>query len=307
MENTNSLLPVKSDFVFKLIFGDQRNVDILGDFLRSVLDISEDEYDRLTIIDPHVKKESENDKYGILDVKVHTKNGTVLHVEIQVKPVPDMKPRIVYSQAKMITEQISAGANWSVINRTISIIITDYTLVEENSKYHNQFRYRSQDGTELTRLSEINTLELNKLPQNADNSELWYWMKFIKSDDKEVLDMIAERNPRMKKAVGVLMELSADERTRMLYEEREIARRDIASMMEGAKREGHAEGHAKGHAEGRAKGHAEGHAKGRAEGHAKALESLALALKLLKRNRPIEEIVEDTGLSRGEIEMLMGR
>jgi predicted transposase/invertase (TIGR01784 family) len=212
-----------------------------------------------------------------------------------------MKPRIVYSQAKMITEQLSAGANWSVINRTISIIITDYTLVEENSKYHNQFRYRSQDGTELTRLSEINTLELNKLPQNAEHSELWYWMKFIKSDDKEVLDMIADRNPRMRKAVGVLMELSADERTRMLYEEREIARRDIASMMEGAKREGRAEGHA----EGRAKGHAEGHAKGHAEGHAKAIE--ALALKLLKRNRPIEEIVEDTGLSRGEIEMLMGR
>jgi hypothetical protein len=44
----------------------------------------------------------------------------------------------------------------------------------------------------------------------------------------------------MRKAVGVLMELSADERTRMLYEEREIARRDIASMMEGAKREGRA-------------------------------------------------------------------
>ena len=28
---SKNLLPVKSDFIFKLIFGDQRNVDILGE------------------------------------------------------------------------------------------------------------------------------------------------------------------------------------------------------------------------------------------------------------------------------------
>ena len=52
------------------------------------------------------------------------------------------------------------------------------------------------------------------------------------------LDMIAERSPQMKKAVGVLKEISADERTRMLYEEREKARRDMVSRLSGAKREG---------------------------------------------------------------------
>ena len=35
---------------------------------------------------------------------------------------------------------------------------------------------------------------------------------------------------------GVLKELSADERTRMLYEQREIARRDMVSRMDGARR-----------------------------------------------------------------------
>ncbi|MCL2124971.1 MAG: Rpn family recombination-promoting nuclease/putative transposase, partial [Oscillospiraceae bacterium] len=75
MDNKMSLLPVKSDFVFKLIFGDQRNVDILAAFLRSVLDIPDDEYDQLTIVDPYLKKESEDDKYSILDVKLHTVSG----------------------------------------------------------------------------------------------------------------------------------------------------------------------------------------------------------------------------------------
>ncbi|MDR1501797.1 MAG: Rpn family recombination-promoting nuclease/putative transposase [Prevotella sp.] len=268
------LLPVKSDFVFKLIFGDQRNADILAEFLKSVLDIPNEEYDRLTIVDPYVKKESENDKYAILDVKVHTKSKSIVHVEIQVKPIPDMKERTLYSQSKMITEQISSGKDWAVINRVVSIIITDYPFVPENENYHNQFRYRTKDGMNFTDLSEINTLELTKLPSDADKSELWYWMKFIKSDDREVLDMIAERNPQMRKAVGVLKELSADERTRMIYEDREKARRDMASMMSGARKEGVTEA------------------------------TEVIARKLLKRNRPIEEIIEDTGLTSEQIEML---
>ena len=43
--------------------------------------------------------------------------------------------------------------------------------------------------------------------------------------------MLATRSPQMRKAVGVLKELSADEATRMLYEKREMARRDIESQL----------------------------------------------------------------------------
>ena len=123
----------------------------------------------------------------------------------------------------------------------VSTIITDYTFVPENGNYHNQFRYRTKEGTEFTGLSEINTLELSKLPSDADQSDLWYWMKFIKSDDGEVLDMIAESNQQMRKTIGVLKELSDDECARMIYEDREKARRDMASMISAARREGRQE------------------------------------------------------------------
>ena len=101
----------------------------------------------------------------------------------------------------------------------------------DGDRYHHQFRYRTKDGTEFTKLVEIDTLELKKLPPEADNTELWYWMKFIKSDDEGVLDMLAQQSRQMRKAVGVLKELSADERTRMLYEKREMARMDIESII----------------------------------------------------------------------------
>ena len=166
---------------------------------------------------------------------------------------------------------MASGKNHSDIKRVVSIIVTNYTLIPENKHYHNKFRYRSdKDGAEFTNLTEINTLELSKLPPDADNTELWYWMKFIKSDDEEVLDMLAQRSPQMRKAVGVLKELSADERTRMLYEEREIARRDIASMVDGAKR----------------------------------VRSIEIAENLLGMNMPLDQIVTATGLTREEVENL---
>jgi predicted transposase/invertase (TIGR01784 family) len=51
-----------------------------------------------------------------------------------------------------------------------------------------------------------------------------------------------------------------------------------------------------------AKAEAEGEARGEARGEQHR--SIDIAQKLLKRNRPIEEIVEDTGLSREEVEAL---
>jgi len=236
MESKKSLLPVKSDFVFKLIFGDQRNVDILGAFLSSVLDIPKDEYERITIINPHLKKESKDDKYGILDVKLHTKNGSIVHIEIQLKVLTNLKPRIVYSLSKLITEQISSGEDWGIIKRTISIVITDEVFIVTGDKYHHQFRYRTKDGIDFTDLVEINTLDLSKLPKNDDSTDLWYWMKFIKSDNEEEIDMLAEKSPQMKKAVGILKELSADERNRMLYESRFMAEIDLNSRVSDEKK-----------------------------------------------------------------------
>jgi predicted transposase/invertase (TIGR01784 family) len=267
------LLPVTSDFVFKMIFGDQRNADILAAFLKSVLDIPDEEYDHLTVVDPYVKKESADDKYGILDVKVHTVSGSVVHVEIQVKVIPELTSRTVYSQSKLITEQLSSRQKFAEIKRVASILITDENFIPGEG-YHHQFRYRTAEGMEFTNLVEINTLELRKLPTDDDSTELWYWMQFIRSDNEEVLEMLAQRSPAMRKAVGVLKELSADERSRMLFESREMARMDFESMNDKARRDGSNE------------------------------RAVTIARNALKKSMPISDIADITGLTREEIEAL---
>gem|GEM_PF-1943718 len=60
------------------------------------------------------------------------------------------------------------------------------------------------------------------------------------------MEAVANKDPLIKKAVVRLMELSADERTRLLYEAREKERMDNESREEWARDTGRAEGKAEG-------------------------------------------------------------
>ncbi len=64
----------------------------------------------------------------------------------------------------------------------------------------------------------------------------------------------------------------------------------------------YAEGRAEGRVEGRAEGRVEGRAEGRAEGIIE--EKRGMAKKLLRRGVPINIVVEDTDLTREEVEVI---
>ena len=65
-------LPVKSDVVFRLFFADEKNVDFLTGFLKSVLQLPEDEYKEIEIADPYLLPDYIGDKLAVIDVKLHT-------------------------------------------------------------------------------------------------------------------------------------------------------------------------------------------------------------------------------------------
>ena len=116
---------------------------------------------------------------------------------------------------------------------------------------------------------EIHVVELPKLPQKNDGTDLYDWIRFIKAKDKEEFEMLAKQSNYLTKAYETLEEISADKQKRMEYDARQKALYDYNTMiiesLERGRAEGRAEGEAKGRAEGEAKGRAEGEAKGRAE------------------------------------------
>ena len=293
------LLPLKNDFVFKLVFGDKRRVELLTAFLQAVLDLPVEEYDKVTIVDPNVKKEYIKDKAGILDVKIHTKSGTVIDVEIQVEPYAPLEKRIPFYQAKMLSEQIDEGNDYDVIKPVISIIITDFNLIAGSKAYHHRFRfYDARHKVEFSSVQEINTLELTKLPKTSDRSDLFDWMKLIGAQSEEDYTMLAEKRPIFKKVVAVVKKLSADEEARMEYDKHEMWRMDYAATMRNAARKGMARGLAEGLEKGMAKGMEKGMAEGRVE------ERVKVARNLKQQGVDVSVITATTGLSKEKIERL---
>jgi predicted transposase/invertase (TIGR01784 family) len=238
-------LPVKFDVVFHLFFADERNEEELVCLLKSILSLPEDEYESIEIADPHLLSEYVGDKYAVIDVKLHTKSKKTIHIEVQLKVPPTMRERVVFYGAKLVTEQMGSGDDFKKIQKVVSIVITDEDLISGSRKYHHKFTFFDPDaGVEITDTIEIHTIELRKLPPSADGTALYDWAKFIDAETQEELDMLAERNPQVGRAVVKLRELSADERARDMFERREKGRRDVAAFADKARQEGVAEGRA---------------------------------------------------------------
>jgi predicted transposase/invertase (TIGR01784 family) len=247
------------------------------------LDLSGDELERLTITDPIFKQEHSDDKYGILDVKVYTKSGKVIDVEIQVKSKSGIKERIVYYTSRLLSEQMTIGDTYCKIEKAISIVIADFRLVDDSPYYHNRYRlYDSGSDTYFADVFEINTLELRKLPASEDGSKLWDWLKLISTEEEEVMEQLAEKNDNIRKTVGVLKEMSNDEIERALADARQKAIWDKAAEQDYEINEA------------RRSGLKEGREEGKVE-DARAMRA---------KGYPISDIAEITGLSPNEIKEL---
>jgi len=270
----NKILSPMSDIIFKMLMGTESSIEILTDFLLAVLNLSPDEYTDVSITNPFLLQEYKGDKLGILDVKLKLKSGKVVNIEVQVDPMPFMESRILFYVSKLITEQISESDQYDKIKRVISIIIADHQLIKQSDKYHHHFKlYDLESQVLLTDALEIHTLEVPKtrpLSEDVGNSHLLTWMKFFDAKTEEELKMLAEKSPVMQKATLRLMELSADEKARQLYEAQLKERRDNYAREQGAVQQN----------------------------------SYKIATNALRKGMSIEDTAEITGLSYAEIEAL---
>jgi predicted transposase/invertase (TIGR01784 family) len=257
-----------NDFVFKKVFGD--NLNILRDFLGAVLDLPPEEYKDLTVLDPNLDREYFDDKLGILDVKVTTNSGKVLDIEVQVKPQRSIWKRMLFYTSKMVVEQVKSGHPYDRLNRAISILITDFVMIQENGAYHNCFRlYDKKTEAHFPDSLEINILEIPKL-NKADGTQLSNWLRFFSATTEEDFMDVAQTSPAINEAWGVIKVLSGDERARALAEAREKHLMDMASYMDDARYEG----------------------------------KLEVVRNALQENMPVEVIARITGLPLDEIQRI---
>ena len=245
MEQQQESFSLTNDHIFRSIFG-QRNVESLADFLSAVLGMPATEFGTIEVDDPNLfrkRKKGKGSKGCELDIRVRTARGEAIIIELQLNPETAFRERVVFLNARVFAEQMKRGEEYKALNRTISVVITDFTLIKENGCWHNRYGwYNAKDGSLLTDAQEIFVLELPKLPEEGDGTRLWNWLKLLKMRRVDEMEAISKGNKAMSDVVVTFREMSADEAERRIAEAVEKQERDRRAQIDYGEMVGEARG-----------------------------------------------------------------
>ncbi len=242
------LMKPKIDFAFKEIMMDESAR--IG-FLSAILKLNPSDIRKTKILNTNLEKLHKDEKQGILDVRILMNNHTEIDIEIQLSALNVWADRALFYLAKMYTEQIHSGENYTVFKKCVSISILDFDLFKHVPEFYSCFHIREDSRHTLyTDKMEFHVLELPKLPKELkeDSNDILLWAKFINAEQKEEFDMLAEKNPYISSAYQHLQVISQDKKKRMEYEAREKAIRDYNQGILEAEARGEARGKARGEA-----------------------------------------------------------
>ncbi len=278
------LLSPLVDFLFKRIFGDPDNTEILIAFLNGVFEDAGDPLvESVELLNPFIDKDALTDKMSVLDIRAKTQADTLIDIEIQIRNAGNMRARSLYYWAKLYEGQIHEGDPYHMLNPAIAINVLNFVELA-NDRVHNVFHVRNADGEVLTDHLALHFLELPKMHQNLTPSSqhLMRWLLFLITRTKPGLEELVKEDHIMEKALNVLEFLSQDEKTRMLYEARQKGLHDYVSAIASAEEKGEK--------------------RGREEGREEGIRDVAQ--RMLRKGVPIPDIADVTGLSEAEIKAL---
>lgn len=280
-----SLLKITNDYVFKRIFGQKKNSDILKDLLQAILTDIEI---RSIKVNQEVSLERQlmTDKLGILDIVATLNNGVKVNIEMQVKDYHNTVDRSVFYESGIFHENLNKNEDYLQIPKAIGIWILNYDIFNSGPFHEIARLKRDYENIVLTDKIEIHYIQLPKFKKKCKriSNKLEEWLSFISCNNLEEISMI--ENEYVKKAEEELEYLSGDAAERRLAELREKAIRDEAAAMAGATRRGIEHGLKQGRKEGQ------------------ELEKIQIAKKMLEKNIDINTIIEVTGLTKEKIESL---
>ena len=267
----------KTDTLFKMLF--VQYPELLKKLVAELLGISLESIERFTIHNPEMPPENLGDKFCRLDINMMV-NGQRVDLEVQVNDEGDYPERVLYYWAREFSSALATGQGYAALPRTIVISIMDFDLFD-CKEYHSFFQ--PLETARYTLLSDkmgFHFFELPKLPDDiTQENMLLLWLSLFKAETEEELERIKGMEvPVMSQAINAYYTITASSEFREKERLREKARHDEAQALYNARRE--------------------------AKREARREEKFEIARKLIKRNRPVSEIAEDTGLMYEEIEQL---
>ena len=297
-----------TDFGFKRIFGQEIN----NDFLNLLLD-GERHITDLTIKNPEMQPEREEERLIVFDLYCESDDGTQFIVEMQAARQNYFLDRSLYYQSRAIIAQGEKGKDWCYdLQPVYGIFFMDFTI-SGCSGLRTDVALMDMKTNKVfnPKLRQI-YLELPHFTKEANECENDFerWLYLIKN--MKILKRMPFKAQRAiwDKLLEVADVASLNEDEQAQYHRALKNYRDYHNVIETAKQDGHEAGWKEGHAKGLEQGHKEGLKEGERKGLRKG-EEIGRKEAILQNARNLKQlgvsisiIAQATGLSEEEIQQL---
>ena len=259
MNAEEKIVMLKLDIIFKRVFGNEKNTEIIAGFISDMLDIPREKITKVVIKNVELPPEEIDQKFSRLDLNLYV-DGRKINIEMQINKESAYKERTLFYWAKLYSDDLDSGEDYSALSQTICVNIINFNLFDcEN--YHSHFMLKEKERDEImTDKLAIHFFELKKVGKFKRNKRMEDWLTLINAETEGDLMALQQSTsiPEIQKTIVILREMSADEKIREEARRREKRLHDEATALNHARKEGIEKGRAEGEAIGEARGRAEG-------------------------------------------------
>jgi predicted transposase/invertase (TIGR01784 family) len=196
----------------------QSDSDILKAVICAFLDIKKEDIRTVTILNAIKLSDDPNGKDMILDVSAEMNDDTIINLEMQVINNYNWPERSLSYLCRCF-DNLNSGQGYHLVKGVHHLGFLDYTLFPENPEFFSVYRLRNERTGQLytgkfsitvVSLKQINLATEEDLAKHRD-----LWARFFKAGSWEELQMIAQQDTDIRKAVSSVYKLSQDQEFRM--------------------------------------------------------------------------------------------
>ena len=281
---------ILSDGIFKIVFAEEKDHTLLISLVNAMLDLQGDRAIKSITLEMQEFPGIFNKKDCILDIIGTTNAGEKVLVEVQQQGDDFFCDRVEYYISRVIENQVHTSEKYELPQIYFLGLLDFEMFPEEPAEYIHHVDETCHGKKFFPKIQKV-FVEIDKFfeLENAgttknDNSDAAQWLRAIKAIIKE--------EPAPEKILQNETFKRLMDSVKLINFAEELFNLEVKNMTDMKAQ------HEIGFAEGKSKGKAEGLIEGE---HNKARK---MATKMLAKNKPIEEIVEFTGLSEAEIQTL---
>jgi len=194
-----------SNFILRKILNSEENKNIIKDFIETFLHIK--------ISALKINENPDNSKeYGIVDVRIITKDNTELNVGIQIIDGDYIQSKMLLYYAKIHSNQVLYG-DGRKLAKTITINVLDISFF--NSKdFHSKIKLKTNlMDDNILETVEMHVLELPKLKdENKKMTKEEAWTMYLSGKNLELIEKAKAKYANINKLDNLLLKYWEEEK-----------------------------------------------------------------------------------------------